>query len=333
MMGMDLMVWVQFILSSALVVFAAIKLAEYGDVIAVRTGLSGMFVGTLLMAGATSLPELLAALNALAIAAPNLAAGSMFGSNMFNMLMLAVLDLVGQQARVLRAVAMRHALTAGLAILLIGLVVFFILADLEGGIAWIGYDSLVIVLVYVAGVRLIQNQGGPPQVETIVEEAGVPSLKRALLGFGLATAALVVVTPFLVRSADEIGTITGLSAGFVGATLLAIVTSLPELVATIAALRIGAFDLAVGNLFGSNLFNMFALGLTDVLYFQGRFIAEIDPNFAIIGLIGLVLTCLGLIGNIARVERRLLFLEIDALLIMVVYFLGMWFLYVRGIGV
>lgn len=333
MTGADLMIWIQFILSAALVVFAAIKLAEYGDVIAVRTGLSGMFVGTLLMAGATSLPELLAALNALAIAAPNLAAGSMLGSNMFNMLLLAILDLLGQQARVLRAVAMRHALTAGLAILLIGLVVFFILADLNGSIGWVGYDSLVIVLVYVVGVRMIQSQGGSPQPETIVEETGVPSLRRALLGFGLATAGLVIVTPYLVRSADEIGTITGLSAGFVGATLLAIVTSLPEMVATIAALRIGAFDLAVGNLFGSNLFNMFALGLTDVLYFQGHFIAEIDPNFAIIGLIGLVLTCLGLIGNIARVERRLLFFEVDALVIVVVYFLGMWFIYARGIGV
>ncbi len=306
------MVWVQFILSATLVVFAAIKLAEYGDVIAVRTGLSGMFVGTLLMAGATSLPELLAALNALAIAAPNLAAGSMLGSNMFNMLLLAILDLLGQQARVLRAVAMRHALTASLAILLIGLVVFFILADLTGSLGWIGYDSLVIVLVYVVGVRVIQSQGGAPQAETIAEEAGVPSLRRAMLGFGLATAGLVVVTPYLVRSADEIGTMTGLSAGFIGATLLAIVTSLPEMVATIAALRIGAFDLAVGNLFGSNLFNMFALGLR---------------------LIGLVLTCLGLIGNIARVERRLLFVEVDALLIVVIYFLGMWFLYARGIGV
>lgn len=327
------MVWVQFILSAAVVVFAAIKLAEYGDVIAVRTGLSGMFIGTLLMAGATSLPELLAALNALAISAPNLAAGSLLGSNMFNMLMLAILDLVGGQARVLRTVVMRHALTAGLAILMIGLVVFFILADLDGSLAWLGYDSLVVILVYVVGVRLIQNQGGTPPVEVITDEMGVPSLKRALIGFGLATLALVVVTPFLVRSADEIGTITGLSAGFVGATLLAIVTSLPEMVATIAALRIGAFDLAVGNLFGSNLFNMFALGLTDALYFRGHFMAEIDPNFAIIGLLGLLLTTLGLIGNIARVERRILFFEMDALVIMIVYFLGMWFLYARGIGV
>lgn len=326
------MVWLQFILSAGMVVFAAIKLAEYGDVIAVRTGLSGMFIGTLLMAGATSLPELLSALNTLAIASPNLAAGSMLGSNMFNMFMLAVLDLVGQNARVLRAVAMRHALTASLAILLIGMVVFFILADFRGGIAWMGFDSLLTINAYVVGVRLIQNQVGAPSAEIIPEGVKVPSLGRASLGFSLATLALIVVTPYLVRSADEIGAITGLSAGFIGAALLAIVTSLPELVATIAALRIGAFDLAVGNLFGSNLFNMFALGLTDVLYLRGRYIAEIDPNFAIIGLLGLVLTCMGLIGNIARVERRLIFLEVDAALIMVVYFLGMWFLYARGIG-
>jgi cation:H+ antiporter len=327
------MIWLQFLISSGLIVFAAIKLAEYGDVIAVRTGLSGMFIGTLLMAGATSLPELLSALNALAIASPNLAAGSMFGSNMFNMFMLAVLDLLGQNERVLRAVAMRHALTASLAILLIGMAVFFILVDLIGGIGWIGYDSLLIILAYVAGIRLIQNQVGAPKAEVVPEDAKILSLKRALLGFAVATAVLVIVTPYLVRSADQIGTITGLSAGFIGATLLAIVTSLPELVATIAALRIGAFDLAVGNLFGSNLFNMFALGLTDVLYLRGRFIAEIDPGFAIIGLLGLLLTSMGLIGNIARVERRFFFLEADALLILVIYFLSMWFLYTRGIGV
>jgi cation:H+ antiporter len=327
------MVWLQFTISAVLVVLAAIKLAQYGDVIAVRTGLSGMFIGTLLLAGATSLPELLSALNALAIGSPNLAAGSIFGSNLFNMFMLAVLDLVGQQARVLRTVAMRHALTAGLAILLIGLVVFFILADVHNGIGWIGYESLLLIVVYVVGVRLIQNQAGPPSAQVIAEDTTTPSLRRALLGFGVATGALVVVTPFLVRSADQIGVITGLSAGFIGAALLAIVTSLPELVATVAALRIGAFDLAVGNLFGSNLFNMFTLGLTDILYFQGRFLAEIDPAFAIVGMLGLLLTCLGLIGNIARVERRLFFVEVDALVILLVYFLGMWFLYTRGIGV
>lgn len=327
------MIWVQFVFSAAIVVFAAIKLAENGDIIAVRTKLSGVFIGTLLLAGATSLPELLSAINALAIDVPNLAAGSMFGSSMFNMFMLALLDLLNQRARILRQVAVGHALTASLANMMMGLAVFFLLANIDFRIGWIGVDSILIVGVYFGGIRLIQQQGGTPPSEIPTDDSGIPSLKRALLGFGAAALILVLVTPLLVRSADQIGETTGLGAGFIGATLVAITTSLPELVATIAAVRIRAFDLAVGNLFGSNLFNMFALGLTDVFYFRGRFLGEIDPAFALVGLLGLILTGLALVGNIARVERRFLFVEIDAFLILLVYFLAMWFLYSRGIGV
>lgn len=327
------MIWLQFLLSAAILVVAAIKLAQYGDVIAVRTRLGGLFVGTLLMAGATSLPELLSAINAVNQGSPNLAAGSMLGSNMFNMFMLGILDLLNQQARILRYVAMKHALTASLATLLIALVVFFTLADIDASIGWIGIDSLLIILVYVAGAWLLQNQGGKPGTEVPPEiEDKVPSLRRALIGFGIATLVLVLVTPSLVSSASEIGVITGLSAGFVGATLIGITTSLPELVATIAAVRVRAFDLAVGNLFGSNIFNMFALGLTDVFFLQGRFMGAIDPAFALVGLLGLILTGMGLIGNLARVERRLAFVEFDALIILIGYLLGMYFLYARGIG-
>lgn len=326
------MVWVQFLLSAAMVVFAAIKLAQYGDIVAVRTKLSGMFIGTLLLAGATSLPELLSAINALAIDVPNLAAGSMFGSSMFNMFMLAILDLVNQQARILRQVAMNHALTASLANMMMGLAVFFLLANIDIKIGWVGLDSLLIIGVYLTGIRMIQQQGGKPPSELPVDDEKIPSLRRGLLGFGAAALVLVFVTPWLVDSATQIAEVTGLSAGFVGASLLAITTSLPEAVATVAAVRIGAFDLAVGNLFGSNLFNMFALGLTDVFY-REHFLGVIDPRFALVGLLGLVLTSLGLVGNIARVERRLFFVEVDALLIMLGYLLGMWFLYSRGIGV
>lgn len=326
------MVWLIFLISSAVVVIAAIKLAQYGDVIAVRTRLSGMFIGTLLMAGATSLPELLSAVNALSLDAPNLAAGGMFGSSMFNMFMLGVLDLVNQKTRILRRVAMNHALTASLANMLMGLAVFFLLADIDLRIGWVGLDSLLIMLAYVAGVRLLQQQGCAPPDAPEIEDVKVPSLKHALIGFSLATLVLVIVTPYLVQSANEIAEITGLSAGFIGATLLAITTSLPELVATVAAVKIRAYDLAIGNLFGSNLFNMFVLGLTDVFYLNGRFLGAIDPMFALVALLGLLLTTLGLIGNIARVERRLFFVEVDALLILIGYFLGMWFLYSNGIG-
>jgi cation:H+ antiporter len=97
--------------------------------------------------------------------------------------------------------------------------------------------------------------------------------------------------------------------------------------------RFGAFDLAVGNLFGSNIFNMFALGLTDFFYTPGRFLEVIDPSFAIAGLLVMTLTSLGLIGNLARVERRILFMEMDALMIILGYGLGMYLLFIRGIGI
>ena len=108
-------------LAAVVVVVAAIKLAQYGDIIAVRTGLSGFFIGTLLIAGSTSLPELLSSISAIAQGAPSLAAGGMFGSTMFNMFILAILDLLHQQARILRRVAVTHALTASLTNLLAGL--------------------------------------------------------------------------------------------------------------------------------------------------------------------------------------------------------------------
>jgi cation:H+ antiporter len=328
------MVWVQFFISAAVVVFAATKLAQYGDVIAVRARLSGMFIGTLLLAGATSLPELLSAINAIQINVPDLAAGSMFGSSMFNMLMLAILDLITQQARILRRVAMNHALTASLANLLMGLAVFFLLADIDVQIGWVGLDSLVIIGLYMFGIRIIQMQGGKPPSDMVEADSSIPSLKNALIGFGLAVVALSIATPFTVRSASQIAEITKISAGFIGATLLAITTSLPEMVATISAVKIRAYDLAIGNLFGSNLFNMFALGLTDVFYLDGRFLSSIDPAFALVGLLGLILTTLGLVGNIVRVERRHLgFIEVDALIILIGYLISMFFLYNRGIGV
>lgn len=329
------MVWLVFALSSALLVFAATRLAQFGDAIAARTGLGRLFVGTLLLAGATSLPELLTSINSLSQGVPDLAAGNFMGSNMFNMFLLGVLDLVGRQARILRRVAMRHALTAGLAILLAALAVFFILADIETRIGWVGLDSLIILATYIVGLRLIQTNN-PAAIEASVEAAnleGVPALYQALIGFGAATALLVVVSPWLVSSSKEIARITGLGAGFIGTTLVGIVTSLPEVVTSIAAVKIGAYDMAVGNLFGSNAFNIFALGLTDAFYTDGRFFGVIAPEFALVGLLGLILTGLGLIGNLARVERRLGFVEVDTLVIMAVYLLGIAWLYGRGIGV
>ncbi len=323
------MMWLQFAFSSIVIVLAANQLAKDGDVIALRTRLGGMFIGTLLLSTATSLPELLTTFNAISQAVPNLAAGNIFGSCMFNMVMLAVLDIIDRRVYVLRSVAITHALSASMAMLLTGLAVFFLLGNFPLQVGWVGVDSLVLIGIYVFCVWLIQQSNiTAVQAEepTALDLAKLPSLRRAVIGFAAGTAVLVLVTPLLVSSAVEIADVTGLGTGFIGTTLIAIVTSLPELVTTVAASRIGAYDLAVGNLFGSNIFNIFTLGLADVFFIQGRFLSNINATLATVGVMSLVLTTLGMIGMLAKIERRSFFIQINALLI-IGYIVGMIVLY------
>jgi cation:H+ antiporter len=326
------MVWLVFVLSAAAIVYTATQLARYGDVLAIRTRLGGMFIGLLLLAGVTSLPEVLTSISAINLNAPNLAAGNLLGSNAFNMLLLAVLDLVHRKTRILRRAALKHALSGSLTIFLIGLVLFFMLADIRIQIGWVGLDSLLIIAAYVVAVRLIRSNMDTGGVTEWPIPQGTPSLLRGAIGFLVSATALVFITPIMVRSSAVIAEMTGLGTTFIGTTLVATVTSLPEMVTTLAAARIGADDMAIGNLFGSNLFNMFAVGLTDVFYTSGRFLAVIDPSFLLVGMLGLLMTGLGLIGNLARLERRVLFIEVDALTLILMYFAGMWLLYSRGLA-
>ncbi len=323
------MVWVQFLISAAVIVIAGVKLAEYGDVIAYRTRLGGMFIGTLLIAAATSLPELLTMINAILQGHANLTAGDLFGSSMFNMFLLGLLGLVFFRVRVLRRVAMRHALTASLAVLLTGMAVLFILGGVNLRIGWLGVDSLLIMAAYIGGLWLIRTNSGGSTDTSEEELTELPTLRHAAIGFALAALVLVLVTPWMVRSSSQIAELTGLGSGFIGLLMVATVTSLPELVATFAAARIGAYDMAVGNLFGSNVFNMFALSLADLIYVQGRFLGAINPAFALAGMLALLLTTLGLVGNLAQVQRRIWIVEFDAALILLVYLGGIWLLYTR----
>lgn len=326
------MAWLFFILTAAGIVLAATQLAKYGDVIALRTGLGGMFIGVLLMAGATSLPEVLTSVSSLNQNSPNLAAGNLLGSNTFNMFLLAILDIAHRNQRILRKAALKHAVTGSLAVFMIGLVVFFMLADIQWKIGWMGFDSLILIAVYILSVRIIhkENTGVSLSKEKPFVPLGTPKLWIGMLGFMLAAAALVVLTPIMVKNANIIADKTGLGATFIGTTLVALVTSLPELVTTLAAIKIGAADMAIGNLFGSNLFNMFAIGLTDAFYTQGRFLAAIDPSFLLVGVTGLLLTSMGLIGNLVKMEKRIWFIEFDALAIFVFYFASLFLLYIRA---
>jgi cation:H+ antiporter len=287
------------------------------------------------LAGATSLPELLAGITSVRQSTPELSASGLFGSNMVNMLLLAVLDLAFWRVRVLRQVALKHVMTAGVAILITQIAVLLIIVQMDISIGWLGLDSLILIALYVVGVWIIRQNDSTGEAVPLSEEelAGIPKLVPAIIGFAVAAGVLVVVSPWMVSSAVGIAELTGISASFIGATLVSIATSLPEMVTTFAAVRIGAYDMAVGNLFGSNIFNMAALGLTDAFYIQGRYIGVIDPEIAITGMISLALMTLALLGNASRVRRRRMLVELDTAAIVIVYILGLYILYRQGLSI
>ena len=118
-----------------------------------------------------------------------------------------------------------------------------------------------------------------------------------------------------------------MSATFIGTSLVAITTSMPELVTALAAVRLGAFDLAVGNLFGSNAFNMAAFFFADAAFREGPLLSAVDPAHALTALWSILLMNVGLMGIMYRVEKRYLLIEPDSMAMIVGYFLGLWLLF------
>lgn len=329
--------WLFFVASAAAIVFAGTKLSRYGDQIAELTGLGRLWIGAVLMAAATSLPEVFTTMSAGWIDAPDLAAGNLFGAGMSNMLTLGLIDLLYRQKRVWQQAAMGHTLTATLAMVLTALAAFFVLLRVEVVHLGVGFESLILLILYVLGMRLVFRQEDMARrqlehkavVEGMAEEPGSDggrrdALRHAVRGFSVGALVLLIAAPVLAWSAERIAEESGMTATFIGTSLVAITTSLPELVVSISAVRLGAFDLAVGNLFGSNAFNMAAFFFADLAYRGGGLLSTVSSTHALTALWAIIMMNIGLMGIIYRAERRFRLIEPDSLLMIVVYVLGLW---------
>jgi cation:H+ antiporter len=291
------------------------------------------------MSTATSLPEVFTTVSAAWLNAPDLAAGNLFGAGMSNMFTLGLIDLMHRQKRVWREAALGHALTAALAMVLTAFAAFFVLLHANVSHVGVGLGSLTLFVLYVLGMRLVFRQEDMErrQREQAVLIEGISAsrtgfhrraeLHRAIIRFILCALALLVAAPFLAWSANRIAEETGVGATFIGTSLVAITTSLPELVTAVAAVRLGAFDLAVGNLFGSNAFNMAAFLFADLAYREGDLLSSLNSVHALTALWSILMMNIGLMGIIYRAEKRFILIEPDSLLMIVSYILGLWLLF------
>jgi cation:H+ antiporter len=321
-----------FATSGLVVVLAASSLARYADAIASATKLGRVWIGSVLLAAATSLPELTTDITAVRLGAIDLAAGDLFGSSMANMLILAIIDLMPPRRHVLRHATFDHAIAACLAIAVNGLAAVLVLLRSESALLWVGPGSLLLLLAYLVGTRAVYwhsvRDAAPPSDGEVVARPERPSmpLRRALSGFALAALVVLAAAPALAWSAKGLAAISGLGNTFVGTLLVGLATSAPELVACIAAVRMGSLDLAIGNLFGSNVFNMAIFFILDLVQ-PGSLFAALDPSHAVSGLFAVVLMSLGLMAIVYRAKRRLAVLEPNSFLMVVVYIAAIWMLY------
>ena len=318
-----------FVASGGVVAGAGVVLAKSGDAIADRTGLGGLLIGMLLLAAATSLPEVATDVSAALAGAPDLAVADLFGSSMANMAILAVVDLA-YRGHIMSRVGLDQARLAAIAISLTAVALLAILVPIDVRVGWVGAETVFIVAAYLAAASWMRRSRRSGRRERGSGEVIAPtgwghelgyqaSLRSMLIRFGVAAVIVLVAAPIVALSAKGIADEAGIGQTLVGTLLLGVTTSLPELVASLTAARIGAYDLAVGNLFGSNAFNMVALLVADVAYTPGPILAAVAPAQTVAGVGAILLMALALAAVVHGTETRIARLEPDAFALLAVY--------------
>jgi cation:H+ antiporter len=305
-------VLVEFAVAVFIIGAAGVRLAEYGDALGEHTGLGGSWIGLMLLATVTSLPELITGVSAVVLAdSPDIAVGALLGSCVFNLAILTVLDfLVGGRTLYAR-LSENHTLSAVFGGALLLLVTILIVARVVGVADWlslgrVGAGTPVIFLMYVLWSRLAHQLESVSRTPASEARQRSATLRQAAGGYAISAVVVVATGVWLPFVGERMATTFHLNETFVGSLFIALVTSLPELVVTIAAVRLHAYDMAVSNLFGSNLFNLLILVPEDLLYRSGPLLAAVSPIQAISAVSGLVMTAIAGYGILNPPKRQIL---------------------------
>ena len=322
---------------------AGSRLSELGDVISDRTGLGQAFTGALLLGLATSLPELATTLTASLRGAGALAGSNLLGGVAMQLAVLAVVDGIGLRRRALTFVS-PHPVLLLQGVLLILLIALAAAAIATGGYGYslwgVGLWSPFLLGFYLLALWVhYRFEGGRPRWEALEQEEppepsrsfaaireerfGDKRLRRVIGFFALAGLGVLVSGYVVARAGEALAEQSGLGGTFVGATLVAIATSLPEMSTTLAAVRGGAYAMAIGNIFGTNALEIALLPIADVSYREGVIYESLETSAIVLCSLGIVVTGLYLWGLIERRNRTVFGLGQDSFLVLIAYGLGL----------
>ncbi|MBW3597805.1 MAG: hypothetical protein KY475_11080 [Planctomycetes bacterium] len=333
-----------FTVASLLVWFAGARLSVYADAIAERKALGRAFVGALFLGVVTSLPEIATTVTASALGNAPLAVNNLLGSVVMQFVVLAVIDLLFVRGALTFFAPKPVLLLSG--VLLALQLALAAAAIAAGDLAFLGRVGLWPVLlasVYAGSVYFLYHYEGrkrwaPVDVpdesykdrragSEVLPKAEQHSTRRLYLLF-CANSLLVVAAGWAISSTgDALALQTGLGSGFLGATLLALATSLPEVSTTYGAVKVGAYTMGVANIFGTNALGVALLFPADIVYGEGPIIAAVGPAEIFLCALGIVLTCLFLWGMLERRNRTVLRMGVDSALVLAAWMGGVAVLY------
>lgn len=329
--------WIQFIISAAVILIAGSRLTRSAAVIATNTGIGMVWAGALLLPLATSLPELVTTLRAVLIDAPDLATGNILGSCLYNLSLLALIDLVEGRGPLTARIKREHILTASLSAVTICLALIGMLGIIIISLGWVGFETVLIALVYLGGSRLLagnERRGSPLTGHGVFSDPKKLEKRRqtgrAVIQFVFGAALIVIAGILITDASDRIALETGLGQSFVGSIFLAISTSLPETVTTISAVRLGFLDMAVANVFGANYMNLFILFLADMFYRPGPLLQAVGAVNMLSALMVVLLSVLFIFAIIYRPGRVFARMGLDSLLVLAGYILAVYMIFITG---
>ena len=333
----------EIMVAGAIVIAAGSKLTRLADRLADDLKLGSAWVGMLLLATVTSLPELATGCTAVWIENTGMAFAAIYGSCSFNIVIIVLVNAVIGGGSVLSGATATHRLTSvlGTALITTSLIAVMLVGKFadQGVTAQVIELGCVVVIpaIYFCGLVMV-NRFEANAMAAVVDESAkrVRPPKRFYWAVGILSAILVASSWWLAQVGDvlsdhPIGVLGGRSLGatFVGAAFLAVATSLPEIVTSLAAIKLGNVNLALGNIFGSNMFNIFVIPfLKGVSLLRGDALLMHGPDFqlpqaTIAGLLPILLTAIAMAGLTYGTRRQFFRFGIDSVLIAVVYGVGM----------
>ncbi|MCP4148823.1 MAG: hypothetical protein GY757_13840 [bacterium] len=329
-----LIIWGKFFGLLVLIYIFGTRAAKSADIIAEIKGLAKAFMGVVFISMVTSFPELFTGISAVTLVdSPNMAIGQIMGSCLFNLLILAVIDVVFRKSNFFQLKGKINMLPLAFSFILINIFTIAIAVQFNLSILNVSIFSILILILYIFFMYVVFKEKAGDNGENNSKSNGEPeyanaSLKKEIAIFIFSSLVIIGVGIYLPFVGEELAGLMGWNESFVGVIFLAFVTSFPELVVSFSTARMGAFDMLLGNITGSNMFNIAIVFFIDAFYIKNQIYGAVHPNNIPVGIIALLMTFIIFFGVVRQSKHKILgVFSINSLMLFVLYIIALLVIY------